>query len=298
MARDVSHAARVEGEAQTVASMVLDADTGLVRGLSTGASVRSAGAEAMRMALTRPAGPLPAAVPVRVVCSNLPPEEVRAELPELLGNAAVPELLANVVVEAEDIFDSFVGHLAGRQQPEEFPTPADWRFLFDVAIDYRRAEPWQAWSDIDTLDLVLKVDGAAARYVAVVLGQEGIQRGLSLYPGAVLPEALHAPDPSEVALPEGMLMLWLDPPESAPPEFTAKAGRYGWPQEADLVPIALTAGPDGPTDLDRRAAHRLTLAMAAVLARLRGPQLPGDGPGRTSGELTLADGHQGSYSIS
>ena len=52
--RDVSHAVRVDGESRVAASLVLDADTGLVRGMSVDQSGADACAQAMRTALTRP----------------------------------------------------------------------------------------------------------------------------------------------------------------------------------------------------------------------------------------------------
>jgi hypothetical protein len=170
-----------------------------------------------------------------------------------------------------------------------------------LARGYSRARPWLRWSDADHLDLVVKIDSAAARYVAVVIGQEGIQRGLVLYPGATLPDWLRDWVPSR-PVPAGTLLLWLDPPEEVPPEFAGKAIRYGWPDDADLLPVLLVGGPDGPADLDRRGAHHLTLVTTAVLAHEppsagRHRPAPGNGLSKTTGELTLAEGQHGKYTI-
>ena len=291
MVRDVSHAVRVSDQPRMVASLVLDADTGLARGISVAPTARAACAEAMRTALTKPAGPLPAQAPVRVLCGGGQAGDVRGELARLLAGATTPAVAESPSIgEAEDVFDSFVGHMAGRRQPEEPPTAPDWRTLFTLASDYSQARPWLRWSDADHLDLVVRIDDAAARYVAVVIGQEGIQRGLVLYPGAVLPAGLPDWQPGRpMPVPAGTLLLWLDPPDEVPPEFAAKAARYGWPHDADLIPVWLIGGPDGPADLDRRSAHRLTLAIAAVLAHAQRRPDFSTGAAKTTGELTLAE---------
>jgi hypothetical protein len=122
-------------------------------------------------------------------------------------------------LEAEDIVDSLVGHMAGRRQPDEFPTPGDWRLLVGLIHEYHKAEPWIHWSDIDQFDLVVKIDGVAARYLAVVLGQDGIQRGLALYPGEAGPDELRdwqMADPTP--MPDGTLLCYLDSPDETPHE--------------------------------------------------------------------------------
>lgn len=299
MARDVSHAVRVANEPHVVASLVVDAETGLVRGVSMAATLPEACAQAMHAAMTQPAGPLPPDTPAHVVCSSMPIGAVLDGLKPLLADQHLPTVVEHAVAEAEDIFDSFVGHMAGRHQPEQFPTTADWQFLFAVATGYLQAEPWLRWSDVDHLDLAVELDGAAARYVAVVIGQEGIQRGLALYPGQKLPAQVRDWRPGEpVSWPADALLLWLDPPAEVPPEFAAKAARYGWPDDADLLPVCLaTAASGGPADLDQRAAHHLTLAIVAVLAHDRHRATPGNGSGVTTGQTTLAGGQLGGYRV-
>lgn len=299
MVRDVSYAVRVPDEPTIVAALVLDVDTGLARGVSMAGTARAAYSQAMGAALANPAGPQPPALPARVVCSGVPAADVREELARLLDTdpPAVDDGVAGT--EAEDIFDSMVGHMSGRRQPRDSPTPADWRMLYDHAAGYLEAEPWRHRSDAEHLGLVVDVDGAAARYVAVVMGQENIQHGLALYPGAALPSDLYDWEPGSPApMPAGTLLLWLDPPTEVRPEFAAKALRYGWPPEADLLPTALAAGPDGAADLDRRATHHLTLAIAAVLAHHDPERAPGNGTGTLTGELPLPDNIRGSYTIS
>jgi hypothetical protein len=212
----------------------------------------------------------------------------------VLGAGPLPEVTEVVSAEAEDILDSFVGHMAGRAQPQEFADPGDRAMLVDHADAYRRAAPWRRWTDQDHFDLVIRIDDTPARYVTIVIGAEGVQHGLVLYPGGALPDTLvdwrpGAPTP----VPAGSILFYLDPPADAPPEFRAKAARYGWPADADLTPVWLTIGEHGPADLDRTAVQRLTVAIAAILAHDRQP----DHSGPTTGTFTLATDRQGTYTL-
>ncbi|WP_432978105.1 hypothetical protein [Dactylosporangium sp. CA-233914] len=293
--RDVSHAVRIEGESCVVASLVLDAGTGLVRGMSVERSGAGACARAMRTALTQPAGDLPPQRPIRVLCGVGHREPVAAQLAVVLGVGPLPEVTEVLSTEAEDVFDSFVGHMAGRAQPEEFADPGDWAILVAHADTYRRAAPWRRWTDQDHFDLVIRIDDTPARYVTIVIGAEGVQRGLVLYPGGALPDTLvewrrSAPTP----VPAGSILFYLDPPADAPQEFRAKATRYGWPADADLTPVWLTTGQHGPADLDRTAVQRLTVAIAAILAHDR---QPGRNGGPTTGTCALSADRQGTYTL-
>jgi hypothetical protein len=299
MIRDVSHAVRVKDQPRVVASLVLDADTGLARGISVTPTVQESCAEAMHTALTTPAGPLPPQVPARVRCTDGQIATVVTELIRLRADEALPAVAEGPPVsEAEDIFDSFIGHLAGRRQPDEFPAPPDWQALFTQAGEYCRARPWLRFSDVNYIKLTVEIDNAAAGYIAVVIGQGGIQRGLVLYPHDALRNG--PPDPRDeelVPMPAGTLLLWLDPPDEVPPEFAAKATRYGWPEGTDLLPVCLIGGPTGLADLDRRSAHHMSLAIAALLAYDRRRQAPGNGTTKTTGELILSGNQRGTYSI-
>jgi hypothetical protein len=276
-----------------VASLVLDAQTGLARGMSVGRSGAEACRQAMQAALTRPAGPLMPQPPAQVLCGVGHQAEVAAQLAKALRGSTAPAVTEVVSVEAEDVLDSFVGHMAGRRQPDDFASPDDWQRLTSGAEDFLRAQPWQRWADDEHLDLMVRIGEIPARYVAVVLGQAGIQRGLVLYPGGAFPEDRHHhPQGSGPAvLPAGTILFYLDPPAQAPPEFVAKAARYGWPNGAELIPVWIVSGPDGPADLDCTAVQRLTVAVTAVLAHHH------NAAGKTAGTFTLASGQQGRYTI-
>lgn len=293
--RDVSHVVHIDDEPCVVASLVFDADTGLIRGMSVAQTGAEACDQAMRTALAEPAGGLPPGRPVRVLCGIGHRQPVADQLAIILDHGPLPEVTEVASDEAEDVFDSFVGHLAGRTQPEEFPTPDDWTMLVDHADAYRRAEPWRRWTYQDHFDLVVRVDGTPTRYVTIVLGAQGVQHGLILYPGGALPETMTGwRSGAPTSIPAGALLFYLDPPAEVPQEFRGKAARYGWPADADLAPLWLTTGSHGPADLDRTAVQRLTVAIAAVLAHNRQPSPSGP----TTGTCALAAGHQGAYSLS
>src|SRR5665213_3736989 len=69
MSRDVSHAVRVDDQPVVVAALILDIDTGLIRGLSVAEDVEGALTEAEQSALTKPAGSLPPGHPVRILAA-------------------------------------------------------------------------------------------------------------------------------------------------------------------------------------------------------------------------------------
>ena len=61
------------------------------------------------------------------------------------------------------IFDSLVGHMAGRAQPTGPPSTEDWSLLVGQALAYLRAEPWMRWSGAVSLGLQLTVDGTVTK---------------------------------------------------------------------------------------------------------------------------------------
>jgi hypothetical protein len=300
MLRDVSDSVRVAGQRRVMAALALDADTGLARGFSMAASGRKALTEAFGAGRTRPAGPLPPGRPERILCSGAIVDDVSRTLAELFDHGAAPpvEEIVNAF-EAEDIFDSFLGHMAGRNQPAELATPDDWAMFFEVSRRYTEAEPWTRWSDINRLHLDLRLRSQETRYLALVLGNEGIQRGLVLYPGETLPTGLSEAVPaSQVNLPPGTLNFYLDPTREAPPEYVGKALRYGWPGDSKLIPLYMAIGEGGaPFDLGLADVQRITLALAAVLKHdARGLVVEGESAA-SSGLVTLSDGGTGTFAI-
>lgn len=264
LVRDVSDAVRVTDQPVVVGGMVLDADTGLVRGLSMGSSREQACGEAMTMALSRPAGDLPPDPPVRVVHGEADTELVGAALDDALGEAPRPELfLAAPIPQAEEIFDSMLSHLIGRRPAADLPDPDVWEAFYAAAARFRQAEPWRRRSDADHRPLALQVDGRTRHHVAVVLGQAGIQRGLAVYAGEAVPDDVLEWSAGEPTPQSQSLVLWLDDPQESPADLMAKAERYGWAE--DLVPVALAIDGEGVADLDTTGLRVLTAALDAVL---------------------------------
>ena len=294
LTRDVPATVRVRGADRLAAAMVLDADTALVRGIAIEQTTGKALEQAVSAALTQPAAKLPPGTPDRVMCASGLAEPVRTAL------TAAGSADRCVIVEvqpgpdAEDIFDSFLGHMAGRAQPDEFPTPADWHVLIEQTADFRQAEPWTRWSDEQDLVVELQLPGGALSYTAVVMGQAGVQHGLALYPGDQLPAGLREPGPAEQAPipPAGTLLVTLDPPEEVPVELSAKAIRYGWPAEDNLVPVFIAFTAAGPREVGRDDAQRLSAGIAAVLAVDRRGPTPADVAGKPITGSILVGGHQ------
>jgi hypothetical protein len=298
--RDVSHAVHVAGEGRLMAALVLHAETGLVLGISISGTAAEALAGAFDAALTNQADDLPPAPPACVLSLVETAPEVRKAM--AVASLGSPELIeAESFAEAEDIFDSFLGHMAGRAQPDEPPSTEDWSLLVGQALAYLRAEPWARWSDIVPLGLQLTVDGVVANYVAIVMGNAGVQRGLALYPGMTLPPGLRSPGPTPAraleATPSGALLLMLDRPPETPVEFAQKALRYGWPADAKYLPTFVGVRSDGPSDLADVDARRLQVALAAVVALdSRGPVLV-EVARATTGRVALTDGTHGDFVI-
>jgi hypothetical protein len=301
MVRDISHAVRIADQPRVVTSLVLDVETGLVLGIGAAASTAEACRTAFNTAVTtRTSGvPFDPGPPERVLCAREHLDEIAGELTAVIGVAAAKPEEVVPGPDAEDIVDSFVGHMAGRAQPDNPPTPADWRQLVTLTRDYTAAQPWtRPYLTEADLDLTLTVDGTSARYVPVVLGKDGIQRGLVLYPGAVLPESLFSWRPGQsAAAPAGTLICYLDPPSERTPDALGRATRYGWPDGAPLAPLFVTMTPDErPADISRADARYLTLAMAAVLHA--DDAWSGRSPSRITGAQSLAGGGRGEYAVS
>lgn len=290
--RDVSPGVRVTGQDSVVTSLVLHGETGLILSTFMAPTAQESLAGAFHAALTRTVQHLQPAAPARIVFLVATAGDVRRAVATTdLGS---PELIeAGSMDEADDIFDGLVGHLSGRAQPDEPPTSEDWALLVAQTLAFLRAEPWARWSDASHLALRLTVDGSTRPYVAIVMGNAGVQHGLALYAGTSLPKKLSAPN-----VPDGTLLLFLDSEEEAPPEFTHKARRYGWPTGEALLTAWVASTPAGPSDLSDLDAQRLQVAVAAVLA-LDGQGLILAGAGATPllGEVELSHGRVGRFEI-
>jgi hypothetical protein len=89
--------------------MILDVDTGLIRGLSVAEDFPDALSEAVESAQSKPAGSLPPGKPQRVLAAIGLGELVAAELGRQPGLNPIPPIDEIVPgEEAEEIFDLFV----------------------------------------------------------------------------------------------------------------------------------------------------------------------------------------------
>jgi hypothetical protein len=284
--------------ATAFAAMVLDRATGLIRGVALDLTQGSALRSAMSSALTTPAHVLPPVRPSLVLCCGVDVGSVRGQLAKLLPRQAMPPTRwHDPIDEAEDIFDSMLGHLAGQDQPEDDPSGDDWRALMAATVEYARTEPWLRWPDDEMAELQVTVDGAMTYYLASVIGASGVQRGLNLFPGRELP--ILGSVSGMPVMPPGTLIVWLDDWDEDDPtysEVVRKAGRYGWPDDMPLVPTYLGFGPTGPTELSRTEVRQLTVAVGAVVTQSRRSTAPPVGRARR-GTVPVDLDTVGSYTL-
>jgi hypothetical protein len=300
LSRDVSHAVRVADQPVVVAALILDVDTGLVRGLSMAEDLRGALAQAIEHALTKPAGTLAPGHPQRILTGIGLSDPVATELGRRPGLTLIPPIDEIVPgAEAEDIFDSFVGTMAGRRQPTDPPSPADWKVLFDQVQIYAQATPWRRWADdVDfVVDVVL--DGERRRVKAVVMGNAGIQPGLAIFPGEVVEVDLEHRDPAAPWPFEAeTLACTLDDPDDTPVEFRDRAIRYGWPHAGRLVPSFFGVDEEGGREISAADARFFVVVTAAVTAhdrRHRRPSPKSSTP--TEGQVPVPGSRAARYSV-
>lgn len=109
MSRDVSASIRVVDQPVAIAVMILDVDTGLIRGLSVAEDITDALSQSVERALNKPVGSLPPGYPQRVLATVGLAEFVAAELGRQPGLNLIPPVDEIVPGdEAEEIFDLFV----------------------------------------------------------------------------------------------------------------------------------------------------------------------------------------------
>jgi hypothetical protein len=296
----VSHAVRVHDQPVVVAALILDVDTGLIRGLSVAEDIEEALTQAVEAALTKPAGSLPPGRPVRILAAVGLGNLVAATLGQRPGLDLVPAIDEIVpAAEAEDIFDSFVGSISGRRQPSDPPSPADWKGLFDQVQIYTEATPWRRWADDIDFVVDLVFDGERRQVRAVVMGNAGIQPGLAIFPGEVVEADLKRRDPDAPwPFDPETLACTLDDPASVPLEFRDRAIRYGWPRTAHLVPSFFGMDEDGGREISTADARLFTVVTAAVLSHDRRLPRPSPRAGApTEGHVAMPDSSSAHYSV-
>jgi hypothetical protein len=301
LVRDVSDVVHVQGRARLAAGLVVDVGTGLLRGVAVEPTDREVLAHVVTIAVKKPAGGLRPGWPATVLCGPGLARPVAEALGAVRGAPPLPPITeVRPPAVAEDLFDSLIGHMAGRSQPLELPAPEDWGVLYAQALDFCRAEPWARWHDAIDLVLDVTVAGETAQHGLVVMGNAGLQRGLVLFPGEAVPSGLRDWEPGQaMPAPTGTLLCTLGPPAEVPPDLSAKALRYGWPPDAGLIAAFLRFGPGTEAgDPGRLDVQRLSVALAAVIAQdARGPVLAGAATEATTGEVVLSGGNPASFAI-
>jgi len=297
MVRDVSGSVSVTGETTIAASLIVEAETGLIVGTRLAAEKEVALAEALELALHAPPAGVRAPHPTLVVCPAGLSRDVERALDALLPAGAAPPVLEDDPVPgAEDLFDAMLGSLAGRPQPADFPEPDDWAAAIDAARAYREQAPWTRWHDDAPLEMSLETPEGPASYVCIVLGAQGIQRGLAIVPGETLPAWLGTPGATSTPPPPGSVMLMLDPIDQLPRELVDKAHRYGWPDDDDVAPLFVAMSQDGPGEPSQRELQHLCVATVAVTAHdRRGPVVVG-ATSATTGTVAVVGG-RASFSL-
>lgn len=298
--RDISHAVRVSGEPRIVASLVFDMGTGVVLSSAIAALEEEVLEKVCQFALTKPAGGLAPRPPDRILCNPRLAQPLKAQIRKLKMPAPTPPISeVSPVHEAEDVFDSFVGHLAGRSSATEIAQPSDWQLLFDQVLHFYRREIWTRWADDVPLLLEVTLGGHEKAFTGVILGHERIQYGVVLCPGTDLPAGLRGePFEDGPTMPARTLLLNFDPPQEAPEEFALKADRYGWPPNSELIPVFLMVDGREPGEPGMDDVRMLTVALTAMIAHdAIGPVVVKDGPPVTSGTSSLFEGESASFTI-
>lgn len=272
LVRDISDRAPIDGFDETFLCLVLDADQGRVRAVGTGGTASRARVSALVAAATEPAPPFDPGLPELIVCPPGGGENVRDDLAVAfgeLGGSLPPVIEEPTSPGVEEFFDEVIDQLP--DGPDNLPSEEEWQQLVAGTLQYALAQPWSSWPPDLQLHAQLTVEEESTSYVVAVLGGDGMPSGLVLYPGrdqsdVILPDENWAPtDP--LPFRPGTLLLHLNPPEEAVEDMAELAVEFGWPSDAAVMPVWLSAGPDGFTDIERVPSLHLSLALAAVLER-------------------------------
>ncbi len=287
LARDISDSVHVGGQETVAAAFALDPETGLILGSGVARDPAAALSDLLANVSAAPAGKDPR--PPRILC---PPELARLVQGCLPADWRMAEVVAvQPDVSVEDLFDSLVGHLAGRQQPSDLPSAEDWSMLFRQAQAFAEAAPWRQLSDDVPVHVDLWLAGKSTHRVGIVLGNAGITHGFALYPGDAAPPGGPMRNPPNPP-PPGTLVMTLDPAHALPGHMVAKARRYQWPDSLVLVPLFFAWTTDGAADLSGDDVGLLTIALAAALAADVGQRAA-----QTAGDMILSGGRSGRYQV-
>ncbi|MBJ7608143.1 MAG: hypothetical protein JF887_01760 [Candidatus Dormibacteraeota bacterium] len=278
---------RVRDAPRLWVTLIFTIPSGHIVGMHIGATSRTSLKGAVSGALEAPAEGAPSERPAAVVTAAALLAPVRAAL-RSAGIAATVEEGATPDW-AEDTIDELIGHLGGRMQADDPPTPADRAMLLQSAAAYARAAPWERRADDVHLRLEVTIGAKRSDMTAIVTGNAGISRGLVLCPGPDVPASFVGD--GDGSPPAGTCHLAFAAPGTAPADVAGQAERYAWPADLE-TPLFLAIGTDGPQEIDADQARALTVALAAVVEHDR----QGAGMGEPlTGELILTDGRRAGY---
>jgi hypothetical protein len=265
MIRDVTDRGIMVGTRGVFVCLVLDLNAGNAAGAQVAATVGKACRDALAQALTDPeAGPAGPGAPGEIQCDLGYAAEVEKALAKVFPGQRPPVVERVPPDAAEEVLESLLGALSGRDQSPDAPEPTDWVELVEATWAFRDAEPWQRRSDVDTLRVVTRTEDGTNEYTASVIGREGVQRGLNLFPGKGIPRLGDWRPGDPFPMPDGTYIVYLDDLHDATPEHAGKALRYGWPEDADLWPSWFVVRDGAPADLDATDARRLVEALHGI----------------------------------
>lgn len=249
--RDIAPSVEVQEEPTVFATLVMDSE-----GAVAGVHVAGDAAQSLRLALRRAARRSHTELPALVLC----PPGLGGELGETLSLLAID---AHASEEDPpdgllDVFDAMVGHMAGRRQASEPPSPDEWRMLHAQALRYLDLRPWERWPTERDIPLRIDLDGSILELYAMLMPGGGARQIV-----AVSPTAGTASSP---APPPGNAVLTLAD-EEIPHELVMRSERYGWPASSRTRPVFLTCDEEGPREIDAWHARALTAVLAALLER-------------------------------
>jgi hypothetical protein len=242
--RDLTGSVRVRDASEIWATTVFSTPSRKIVGSNIAAAARDSLAAAVRQAVHEPLASAPTHRPAVVLASPDLVDDVR----DALGQEGLRVGVDEVVPPdwAEDILTELTGHLAGRRQAPDPPTPEEWALLLQQATAWAYVRPWDRQGDDVHLRLELKIGSERTNAVAIVLGNSGVTHGLAVCPGREVPQAV-IDDEEGVRPPTGTSLLTLIGRDEAPPEVLERAVRHGWPSDLD-APLFLASGPDGPEE--------------------------------------------------
>jgi hypothetical protein len=298
LVRDFTLLTPIDGQDATFVALVVDLASGQFRGFGVGPTAAAARVAALSTAADSPVPPFTPGQPALVVCATGDGDAVRADVDAALPGTGVPVEETELSPGIEELLDDVADHFGPPRGPVDEPSADQWRELVGQTLAFARAQPWLAWPDDLQLRLTLQVGSDSASYVAAVIGREGLQTGLVLYPGrnhsdVIVPDEWEPDDP--LPFRDGSLLLHLNPPDDTVEDMARVAVEHGWPADASSMPVWISAGPGGFEDLEKIQAVRLALALVAVLARLRRPL--DRKASRVTGTLTVAEVGECRYAV-